>query len=141
MPSSNNLNESLLSSNKDPRNEDMDRSRSLENLPLNLITCIHTKPELHDFLKTYASNPIVIYVTATWCGPCKKSYPHILNILKNRKDIMCIKLDYDNDRSAVSTMKVRSVPSLYYIRNNSKENVCFSSSESDIDAFFNDIYI
>ena len=116
------------------------RSPPTENLPLNLITYIHTKNELSEFLIKYSSNPIVVYVTAMWCGPCKKSYPHIINNLKKQKDILCVKLDYDNDRSAVSTMKVRSVPSLYYIRNNSKENVCFSSSESDIDAFFNDIH-
>lgn len=136
MPSSNNLNESLLSSNVNNQT-----SESYQELPMNLITCIHTKQELSEFLITYSSNPVVVYVTAKWCGPCKKSYPYIVNKLKHRKDILCVKLDYDDDRSAVSAMKVRSVPSLYYILNNTKENVCFSSSETDIDTFFNTIQI
>lgn len=139
MSSSKTLNESLLSTDeKNTTHQTV--SNPVENLPMNLITCIHTKQELSEFLVTYSSNPIVIYVTATWCGPCKKSYPYIVNKLNTRKDILCVKLDYDNDRSAVSTMKVRSVPSLYYIRNHSKEDVCFSSSESDINTFFNAIY-
>lgn len=106
------------------------------NLPMNIIDCVHTKEDLQSFLKTYASNPVVVYVTAKWCGPCKRSFPYIVEKLKERKDILCVKLDYDDDRSAVSYMKVRSVPSLFYMRNNTKENVCFSSSENDIDMLF-----
>lgn len=106
------------------------------NLPMNLIDSVHTKEELQSFLNTYASKPVVVYATAKWCGPCKRSFPYIVEKLKERKDILCVKLDYDDDRSAVSYMKVRSVPSLFYIRNNTKENVCFSSSEKDLDMFF-----
>lgn len=104
---------------------------------------IHTKEDLQYLLKTVLDTSIIIYVGASWCNPCKKAFPIVETHFRNRqqRNAIFIKLDYDDDKSAVSFLKVRSVPSIFYFKNNSKENVCFSGSEQSIQTFFDEISI
>lgn len=107
---------------------------------------IQTRQELEQCIQ-YCANAnlkLIIYVTATWCKPCKHAKPIVLNQLnqltqEHRRTIKFIELDFDECRSAVNFLKVRSVPTLVYYLKGQKENVAISSCESIITKFFCDI--
>tara|TARA_Y100000389_G_scaffold65519_1_gene61580 strand:- start:132 stop:452 length:321 start_codon:yes stop_codon:yes gene_type:complete len=58
---------------------------------------------------------ILFYFTASWCGPCQKIYPHILEIIKqidsNKLQIYKIDIDHDDNQELCEKCQIKSVPS------------------------------
>lgn len=89
------------------------------------------KQELRAYLKD--KSKVVVYVSASWCGPCKRITPLIESY---RDKIEILKLDYDEDQGAVSSLRVRVVPTFMLFRYGNHEQVCFSGNEEEIERFF-----
>ena len=61
---------------------------------------------------------ILLYFTATWCGPCQRIKPMIEALSEGiSEDVLEIYLvDLDENETLVSDLKVRSVPTFYLFR-------------------------
>ena len=64
---------------------------------------------------------ILLFFTASWCGPCKRIYPQLQD-LSNRlnKDLIQIykiQIDNDDNEQICQIFKVESVPSFYLMKN------------------------
>lgn len=79
---------------------------------------------------------VIIYITASWCTPCKKTYPIINNYSKQYDNHKLLILDYDNDKDAVRFLRIRQVPVLIGYKNQEKHDVCLYCDEKTIDIFF-----
>lgn len=57
----------------------------------------------------------VLYFTATWCGPCKKTLPFIIELSEKLKNvnIQFYKIDIDKNEEFCDKCKIRSVPTFY----------------------------
>ncbi|MGM9694290.1 MAG: thioredoxin [Alloprevotella sp.] len=65
-----------------------------------------------------AGLPIVIDFSATWCGPCKKIAPIIEELAQEYEGRVIIgKCDVDENDELTSRFGIRSVPSVFFIKN------------------------
>ena len=57
----------------------------------------------------------VLYFTAKWCGPCKKTLPVIIELSEKLKNvnIQFYKIDIDKNEEFCDKCKIRAVPTLY----------------------------
>ncbi len=64
---------------------------------------------------------ILLFFTASWCGPCKRIYPQLEELAsKLNKDLIQIykiQIDNDDNEKICEIFKVESVPSFYLIKN------------------------
>ena len=64
---------------------------------------------------------ILLFFTASWCGPCKRIYPQLEDLYKKmNKDIINIykiSIDDDENEKICEIFKVESVPSFYLLKN------------------------
>ena len=63
---------------------------------------------------------ILLFFTASWCGPCKKIYPQLEELYKNlNKDLIKIyKLDVDTEDNSeiLKIFKITSMPSFCLVK-------------------------
>ena len=59
-------------------------------------------------------NVSIIYIGATWCGPCRQFKPR-LNKFAESHDIKVDYLDATNDADKVSNLGVESVPTTIFV--------------------------
>ena len=80
----------------------------------NLKTCLDT------------DKYILLFFTASWCGPCKKIYPDLEELYKKLdKDLIefyKIQIDDDDNEKICEIFKVESVPSFFLM----KEKKCIN---------------
>ena len=64
---------------------------------------------------------ILLFFTASWCGPCKRIYPQLEELAsKLNKDLIQIykiQIDNDDNEQICNIFKVESVPSFYLLKN------------------------
>ena len=64
---------------------------------------------------------ILLFFTASWCGPCKKIYPQLEELYNKLNtdlvEICKIQIDNDNNSEICDIFKVKSVPSFYLLKN------------------------
>jgi thioredoxin 1 len=67
------------------------------------------------FLRLDKSQYIIFYFTASWCGPCKRIYPDLLEIIKqlDPEKIIMFKIDIDDsdNNEICEKCNIKSVPS------------------------------
>ena len=58
---------------------------------------------------------IIFYFTASWCGPCKRIYPELLDIIEqvDSEEILIFKVDIDDEdnNEICEKCSIKSVPS------------------------------
>ncbi|MBR5640064.1 MAG: thioredoxin fold domain-containing protein [Muribaculaceae bacterium] len=60
--------------------------------------------------------PVVIDVSAEWCGWCKKMHPHLETLAKKYKgQIYFFQINYETDLDLIRKIGVSSYPTLIYI--------------------------
>ena len=79
----------------------------------------------------------LIYISATWCGPCRLFSPVMNKIAAS--GIPVVKMDADEDQQSVAKYRVRSVPTVIKVDLNGNEISRFTGakSESEITEFYN----
>ena len=79
-----------------------------------------TFANLNDYKeKLEQSDYIVLFFTATWCGPCKVMYPLIEKLSENMNTCKFYKIDVDEESTEeiVDLYGVKSMPTFYFIKN------------------------
>lgn len=113
---------------------------------MNVITQLKTPNDLEQLLKAN-TGLVLIKLGATWCGPCKKIDPLIMQWYEkfNHEKITRIVLDIDENIDLYGFYKkkrvVRGVPTIlaYYHENEHyiPDDITFGSDENETNAFFN----
>jgi len=86
---------------------------------------------------------LIVFVTATWCAPCKIIKPYVLQKIKEC-ECDCIHLDADQDADCFAALKskkqMKGVPTLLgYMKGNQTlvSDICISGTNTnEIDCFF-----
>ena len=64
---------------------------------------------------------ILLFFTASWCGPCKRIYPQLEELAKKLNNdliqIYKVQIDDDDNEQICQIFKVESVPSFYLMKN------------------------
>jgi thiol-disulfide isomerase/thioredoxin len=61
--------------------------------------------------------PVLLQVTASWCGPCKQLTPILENMAIQTGSFRLVKLDSDAEKSIASMLQVKALPTVFAIRN------------------------
>jgi len=56
--------------------------------------------------------PVLVDVSATWCGPCVRQLPIIEKFAEQHSEIKVCKIDIDDSPALASKFKIRGVPSM-----------------------------
>ena len=64
--------------------------------------------------------PVIIDFCATWCTPCRKLSPILLEVAKENKDIIIYKVNVDQERELAQQFKIFAIPTLLFIPVNGK---------------------
>ena len=79
----------------------------------------------------------LIYVSATWCGPCRQFGPIMDKVAVTGIPVQ--KMDADKDQQSIAKYGVRSVPTVIKVDSNGNEvsRLIGAKSESEVTAFYN----
>ncbi len=79
----------------------------------------------------------LIYVSATWCGPCRQFGPIMDKVAVTGIPVQ--KMDADKDQQSIAKYGVRSVPTVIKIDSNNNEisRLVGVKSESEVIEFYN----
>lgn len=66
---------------------------------LNNAFAIDSSAELPTLLQQHKGNVIYVDFWASWCGPCRKSFPWMNSMQKKYSDLKVISINVDNDKS------------------------------------------
>lgn len=86
-------------------------------------------PETLDDLKEIISKEnhcFLLYFTATWCGPCKRIYPLLINLQEKLQceTFQIVKIDIDIHDEFCDKNNIRSVPTFFLYKNGKIINQC-----------------
>ncbi|WRX17746.1 Thioredoxin domain - like 10 [Theobroma cacao] len=80
---------------------------------------IHSTGELETKLNaaTRTSRLVILYFTATWCGPCRFISPLYTSLAAKYVKVVFLKVDIDEARDVAGCWNISSVPSFFFVRN------------------------
>lgn len=74
-----------------------------------------TAPELQTLINT-EQRPLLLNFSATWCGPCRASAPHVEAFAAKHQDVVVAKVDVDENPDVAARFLVRAVPTFIVLR-------------------------
>ncbi|CAN6885957.1 unnamed protein product [Brassica oleracea] len=79
---------------------------------------IHSTSELEAKTKAAkkASRLLIMYFTATWCGPCRYMSPVYTNLATQHPRVVFLKVDIDEANDVAAAWNISSVPTFCFIR-------------------------
>jgi len=84
---------------------------------------------------------VLLFFTASWCGPCKKIYPELEELSnklnKDLIEIYKVQIDNDDNEEICSIFKVESVPSFYLMKNKECINTIKGANMNEIKGMLN----
>ncbi|CAN7106674.1 unnamed protein product, partial [Brassica rapa subsp. narinosa] len=82
------------------------------------VISIHSTSELEAKTKAAkkASRLLIMYFTATWCGPCRYMSPVYTNLATQHPKVVFLKVDIDEANDVAAAWNISSVPTFCFIR-------------------------
>ena len=76
---------------------------------------------LETLINSNTEGKVVLYFTASWCGPCKAIYPKVFEISNNMgDDIVFYKIDVDTFADLSEECGVSCMPTFQFYKNGKK---------------------
>lgn len=73
---------------------------------------------IEELQKTISGNDkVMVKFSAPWCGPCKAIKPVFDELKDNRKDVVFVDIDVDEDSDIANEFGVMSIPTMMMFKN------------------------
>lgn len=80
--------------------------------------------------------PVLVYVSALWCGPCKKQLPIIKELIQEfETKFKFVKVDADMSPQIIKNFNIKNIPTLFLIKN---KNIVILTSGLKLSSFIKD---
>ena len=64
----------------------------------------------------------VMQFTATWCGPCHRIEPEVLELIKEFPDLNVVKIDVDEHNDLCNEHQITCMPTFIFFNNSIREH-------------------
>ncbi|XP_019644438.1 PREDICTED: thioredoxin-like [Branchiostoma belcheri] len=81
---------------------------------------IESKEAFHYFVELNKDKLVVVFFTATWCGPCKMIAPKVEEMAAEFPRVVCGTVDIDVADDVAAEWKVSCMPTFFFIKNGDK---------------------
>lgn len=78
------------------------------------VSAKDSSAQLHKLLQQYKGNVIYVDFWASWCGPCRKSFPWMNNMQSKYTDLKIISINVDNNKS-LATEFLQKTPAKFSV--------------------------
>ena len=83
------------------------------------IVCLTKRSELKNYLKN--KGVVIVKVSATWCGPCKRIKPFFHECsVKYKEKCLCLSVDVDKFPELVKRYNIEAMPTFLCFMNKKK---------------------
>jgi len=80
---------------------------------------------------------VIVKVTATWCGPCKRSKPLVDEWLNSMPEsVLYVEVDADKGSEISNILRIRSIPTLLSYIKGDPTDIYSGGSDEVINKFF-----
>tara|TARA_B100000902_G_C27319015_1_gene923145 strand:- start:678 stop:1052 length:375 start_codon:yes stop_codon:yes gene_type:complete len=101
---------------------------------------LETRNQLKEYIKK--NNIVIVKVSATWCGPCKKIAPQVNQLFSQmNNNVSMVLVDADKGSDICNFLRVKTVPHLVNYINGSPQDILTSSKNEDVLKFFNSTHV
>lgn len=96
---------------------------------------IHSASEFETKLNaaTRALRLVILYFTATWCGPCRFISPLFTNLASKYTKVVFLKVDIDEARDVATRWNIGSVPTFFFIKNGKEVDKVVGADKSALE--------
>lgn len=96
---------------------------------------IHSASEFETKLNaaTRALRLVILYFTATWCGPCRFISPLFTNLASKCTKVVFLKVDIDEARDVATRWNIGSVPTFFFIKNGKEVDKVVGADKSALE--------
>ncbi|KAI4382553.1 hypothetical protein MLD38_008504 [Melastoma candidum] len=75
---------------------------------------------------------MVLYFTATWCGPCRWMEPAVNELAEKFPDVEFIKIDVDKLENVATQFEVEAMPTFLFVRNGAVVDRIVGANKSEL---------
>ncbi|XWS37561.1 hypothetical protein CRYUN_Cryun19dG0054000 [Craigia yunnanensis] len=99
------------------------------------VISIHSTSEVETKLNaaTRTSRLVILYFTATWCGPCRVISPLYTSLAAKYAKVVFLKVDIDEARDVAARWNISSVPTLFFIKNGKEVDKVVGADKSALE--------
>lgn len=93
---------------------------------------IHSTEEFLNILSNSGDKLVIVDFFASWCGACRALYPKIVKTAQKEKDIVFVKVNFDENKQMCKSLGVKVLPFFHFYRGSEGRLAAFSASVSKI---------
>ncbi|GAY49536.1 hypothetical protein CUMW_119890, partial [Citrus unshiu] len=114
---------------------DLHDREALSGLRDGQVMGIHSASEFETKLNaaTRALRLVILYFTATWCGPCRFISPLFTNLASKYTKVVFLKVDIDEARDVATRWNIGSVPTFFFIKNGKEVDKVVGADKSALE--------
>ena len=105
----------------------------------NINNSFQSGGDLSRFSSANNDTLIMLYFTASWCGPCKKIKPFIKQKQEEYKNVCFSTIDVDDDdyQDLCNDFSISAMPTFVFYKNQSELDKVVGSDETKIETLLN----
>lgn len=84
------------------------------------VIFIHRDGELEKEMQKAGGKLVILYFTASWCGPCKRISPIYADLSEQYSGVVFLKIDVDDCQQTARSYGVSSMPTFQFFKNGTK---------------------
>lgn len=85
-------------------------------------------------LSNSGASLVVVYFTASWCGPCQRIGPHFESLSNKYTQAIFLKVDIDQCRETAESHHVSAVPTFIFFRSKAKLSTLRGADPATLEA-------
>ncbi|KAH9612809.1 hypothetical protein KSS87_007312 [Heliosperma pusillum] len=100
----------------------------------NRVTAFHSAARWREYFEAskHSNKLVVIYFTATWCGPCKYMEPSIKELAAKYSDVEIAKIDVDELFNVSRDFGVQTMPTFLFIKRGKQIDKVVGANKDDL---------
>lgn len=119
----------------EPADPELKDAEALAALQDGQVLSIHSSNELETKFKAASSlsRLVIMYFTATWCGPCRFMAPLYKGLAEKHRKVVFLKVDIDELGDVARRWNVSSVPTFFFVKNGKEIDKVVGADKSGLE--------